>query len=219
MSDTSLLAKGFADLMAQVITIEGTKKPGTGMYPNLHTVDDTLLLNWRVKARNLIVKACGKDSEHYITFEKYENPRGMTKSHGMMQNLKAVFLAAKEDYEGGYLNSVRSLIHAEVFDSELEQASELLTTGYKIPAAVIAGIVLETTLRQMCDDRKMVIGKMDKMNADLTKVGAYNLLIQKKITALADIRNSAAHSHSENFTDTDVADMISQIRDFLSKQL
>jgi hypothetical protein len=35
----------------------------------------------------------------------------------------------------------------------------------------IAGTVLETTLRQMCLDKQIAIGKLDKMNADLAKAG------------------------------------------------
>jgi hypothetical protein len=30
-----------------------------------------------------------------------------------LKDLKAVFLAAKEDYEGGYITSIRALIQAE----------------------------------------------------------------------------------------------------------
>ena len=36
--------------------------------------------------------------------------------------------------------------------------------------------------------------------------------MQKRITALADIRNNAAHGHPEQFRDNDVSDMISYVR-------
>lgn len=136
-----------------------------------------------------------------------------------MKELRAIFIAAKEDYEGGYINSIRNLVQAEVFDSELDQARELLSSGYRLPAAVVAGTVLETTLRQMCSDRNITTGKLDKMNADLVKSGAYNTLMQKKITALADLRNKAAHGRSDEFSPHDVSDMISQVRDFVRDQI
>jgi hypothetical protein len=158
--------------------------------------------------------ACGRESEHYKDFEKYEKPTGFVTNYETMKHLKAIFLAAKEDYEGGYLNSVRNLVQADVFDSELDQASELQAAGYKLPAAVVAGVVLETTLRQMCIDRNIPVAKLDKMNADLAKTGIYNSLVQKQITALAGIRNSAAHGRPDEFTDADVSNMISQIRAF-----
>ncbi|UTM59106.1 hypothetical protein L4174_020550 [Photobacterium sp. CCB-ST2H9] len=56
---------------------------------------------------------------------------------------------------------------------------------------------------------------MDKMNADLTKAGIYNSLQQKRITAIAGIRNSAAHGNHDEFSRDDVRVMISDIERFL----
>jgi len=103
-----------------------------------------------------------------------------TTNHEIFLKLRAVFEAAKEDYEGGYLNSLRLLIQAEVFDSELEQASELLASGYTPAAAVTAGIVLEAGLREWCVDKGIPIGKLDKMNSDLAKADAYNKLCKNR---------------------------------------
>jgi hypothetical protein len=57
------------------------------------------------------------------------------------------------------------------------------------------------------------------MNADLVKAGVYNKLNQKRITTLADIRNSAAHGKPDEFTDQDVSDMIRDVNQFLSNHL
>lgn len=133
--------------------------------------------------------------------------------------MKAVFLAAREDFEGGYLSSVRTLVQAEMFDSELEQAEELLKGGYVTAAAVIAGVVLETALRELCDRSSIAHGKLDKMNADLAKAGIYSKLVQKRITTLADIRNSAAHGKPEEFTEQDVSAMLQDVCRFLTDYL
>ena len=55
--------------------------------------------------------------------------------------------------------------------------------------------------------------------ADLAKAGTYHLLVQKRITAIADIRNNAAHGHPERFTAKEVEDMISYIEGFLADYL
>ena len=52
------------------------------------------------------------------------------------------------------------------------------------------------------------------MNADLAKAGVYNLLKQKQITAIADLRNKAAHGQG-GFTTEDVEDMIRNVRRFM----
>jgi len=133
--------------------------------------------------------------------------------------MKAVFMAAKEDFEGGYLTSIRSLVQAEVFDSELEQAEELVKSGYVVAAAVIAGVVLETALRELCDRSEISYGSLNKMNADLTKAGVYNKLVQKRITALADIRFCAAHGKLAEFTTQHVSTMIRDVGGFLADHL
>jgi hypothetical protein len=53
------------------------------------------------------------------------------------------------------------------------------------------------------------------MNADLAKAGAYNSLVQKRITTLADLRNKAAHGRFSEFSDKDVEQMILQVRSFM----
>ena len=63
------------------------------------------------------------------------------------------------------------------------------------------------------------MGNLDKMNAELAKAGTYHLLVQKRITAIADIRNNAAHGHPELFADKDVQDMISYIEGFIAEYL
>ena len=220
MSGISIIARRFAELLEQADAVAATKHLERSDYTGeTQEIDRTLLLNWKVKVRNLLGIACGAESEHYRQFEASAQPSMVRTSLGELVELRAVFEAAKEDYDGGYLNSVRNLVQAEVFDSELDQARALLNGGYSSPAAVVAGVVLETALRQLCIDRQIPIGKLDKMNADLAKAGVYNLLKQKQITALADIRNNAAHGHPEQFTDRDVATMIASVESFLADHL
>ena len=59
--------------------------------------------------------------------------------------------------------------------------------------------------------KNLDFGKLDKMNADLAKAGQYNTLVQKRITALAAIRNSAAHGDHKAFSKDEVASMIDEV--------
>jgi len=219
MAVTPLLTQRFTELAAQFGAVEATKRHARSALMEGVYIDNGLFLGWKVKARDLISNICEKESGYYKDFEKHEMAYVGATNHEILLKLKSIFLAAKDDYEKGYLNSIRNLVQAEVFDNELEQATELLNSNYKLPAAVVAGVVLETTLRQMCIDKGIVPGKLNKMNDDLAKAGAYNSLLQTRITALAAIRNSAAHGHSDEFSEKGVADMISQVRDFVEDQL
>ncbi len=208
----------FEELLKQAEAVDASKKTerteyGTGTY-----VDQNTLLNWEVKVRHLLSSVCGPDSQHFTLFLEAEKPRSYTTNYELFQKMSAVFLAAKEDYEGGYLHTIRNLIRADVFANELEQAEELLASSYYTAAAVIAGVVLETRLRQLCEDRGLPSGKLDKMNADLAKADVYNKLTQKQITALADVRNRAAHGEA-GFDSSDVVNMLRDVQNLLVDRL
>ena len=213
------LSERYDQLDAELPIIILTIQRRSGDWGDYEVMDDELALTWKVKAKNLLVITCGKESQHYKEFIEAEKFHTHESSSDPFRRIKAVFNAAKDDYQGGYLVSVKNLIQADVFDSELEQAQELLVSGYKLAAAVIAGVVLETALRDLCTKETINIGKLDKMNADLAKTGVYNKLQQKRITALADIRNSAAHGKAEEFVEDDVKRMIEEIEQFLAIQL
>ena len=213
------LSDRFDQLLAELPTIEATIRQRRGEFGDYTEMNEELALTWKVKAKNLLVAACGKESQHYQEFIEAEKLHSFESKSDALKRMKSVLIAAMDDYKGGYLISIKNLIQADVFDSQLEQATELLSSGYKLAAAVIAGVVIETALRDLCVREGLATGKLDKMNSDLAKAGIYNKLQQKRITALADIRNSAAHGKPDEFTDADVSNMIRDAEQFLSVQL
>jgi hypothetical protein len=216
---TADFGRRFHELHEQADAIEASKRMESPEYGfRGYRINENDLLNWKVKVRHLLSSVCGSDSQHFTQFVASEEAKMMTTNHEIFLRLRAVLMAAKEDYEGGYLNKLKLLVQSDVFDSELEQANELLASGYTTAAAVIAGVVLETGLREMCSDKALSIGPLDKMNVDLAKAGAYNKLAQKQITALADIRNSAAHGRADQFSKDDVANMIKEVQRILASR-
>jgi hypothetical protein len=210
----------FDDLYAESSDIEKSEYfVRTSSFTNERYVDTEKLKIWAVKGANLIGSACGKQSEHYQEWSA-TTPVGSSDHHlNTFKRLRGILAAARDDYNGGHLSSFRSAVQAEVFSNELEQARELLDKGYKAPSAVIAGVVLETSLRELCDRVGIPHGKLDKMNADLAKASTYNLLHQKRITALAQIRNDAAHGNWDQFDNADVKAMIADVERFLADYL
>lgn len=217
-----VIQRRFSELSDQLTLLMCSRQvKHSDYYGSYEEVDPEKFLNWCVKARSLIGRACGLDSEHYKALVKAETLPGAFahSNYEILKQLRAVFAAAREDFEGGYLVSIRNLVQVEIAGSELDQARELHRSGYISAAAVVAGVVLETTLRTLCDSRGVPHGKLDKMNADLAKAGEYNSLIQKRITALAAIRNSAAHGNVADFTASDVSSMIEDIERFTQESL
>ncbi len=131
--------------------------------------------------------------------------------------------ALRRDYDEGFLSSVQGLIRAELFADFLEMAAHLLEQGYKDPAAVLIGGVLEEHLRTLCIVRSIPISisgrpkRADAMNTELAAAGTYNKLDQKNVTAWLDLRNKAAHGEYMQYTSDQVATMLSGVREFAAR--
>src|ERR1017187_5929264 len=152
-----------SELYAETSAIEESQYlVGTSSFSSEMFVDGEKLKVWSVKTANLLGNACGKQSEHYQQWAASSPPGSANNKLSQFRRLRAILAAARDDYEGGYLTSFRSIVQAEVFSNELDQARELLNKSYKAPSAVIAGVVLETSLRELCDRNGIAHGKLDK---------------------------------------------------------
>ncbi|WP_334187104.1 DUF4145 domain-containing protein [Noviherbaspirillum sp.] len=180
-------------------------------------IDVQLANQWLTSRLSLLSRVFGEGSVHYQRindqFPSYPKWANVEQAFG-------VLLAAKDDYESESLFSVKKLVEAELFDEFLAQAEHLLETGYFQPAAVVAGSVLEDGLRKLCQANAIPLPdnpKLDWMNSELAKNGVYTKLVQKRITSIADLRNSAAHGKWDEFEKSDVQAMVRDIRDFMAK--
>ena len=121
----------------------------------------------------------------------------------------------------------KGLVAAELFADFLEMADHLLELGYKDPAAVIIGSVLEEHLRQLCsansidiefeNNEGLIPKKADRLNSDLAKENVYSKLDQKAVTMWLDLRNKAAHGKYDEYTSEQVANMYSGITEFMAR--
>ncbi|MGB3365783.1 MAG: hypothetical protein WBB48_13500 [Thermodesulfobacteriota bacterium] len=143
------------------------------------------------------------------------------------QVLRGCLSNMRDEIEAGLTQSIRELIHGDLFSDFIEMSEHLLNEGYKDAAAVIAGSTLEAHLRQLCIKYEVDIEyehngdikpkKADKINSDLTKAEVYSRGDQKNVAAWLDFRINAAHGHYEEYTDEQVAIIITAIRDFITR--
>ena len=186
-----------------------------------HFVDDELFHAFRSASLSFLAMTFGKDHIHYDEFNsKADRPKPHCVKTG-----RGILSAAREELAGGWLTTTKGLISAEIFSDFLEMAQHLLGEGYKDPAAVMAGSVLEEHLRQLCQKHGISTEitkqgrpqpkKADALNADLTKKQVYNRLDQKNVTAWLDLRNKAAHGKYEDYTKEQVSLMLQSLSDFM----
>lgn len=154
-------------------------------------------------------------------------------SEGSPYELKGLISGVKSDYESGMLQSIEEMIETNVVNDYFLQAEQLLAKGKTgpyshVPAAVLAGAVLEDALRRLCLRQNPPI-KVKKPKGDyktlnplieeLKAVNVYNELRAKQLGSWADIRNAAAHGRFSEFTRQDVEQMLNGIEVFLADYL
>jgi len=193
--------------------------PSDDSYRHPEQVD---YIRFRTESLNLIRRACGETSDHYRELRKIADGGDTSLNSYYYRDCFAIVQAASKDYENGLLFDVRALVAAELFVDFLDQAKHLCENGFYVPAASLTGAVLEDGLRRLSISKGIAIPdstKIDKLNVDLARDGIYSKLVQKNITAYADIRNNADHGHFDKFSRQDVEAMISWVGRFLAEHL
>ena len=136
------------------------------------------------------------------------------------EKLQGIVQSLRDDFVAGRMQNFRELVHADLFSDFLDMAEYFLEEGYKDSAAVMAGGVLEEHLRKLATKQGIVLPpkpKLDVMNTDLKKAGAYGKNEQKQVTAWAGIRNDAAHGNYANYTVEEIRVMVMGIRGFITR--
>lgn len=162
-------------------------------------------------------------SQYYDSVDKLIQQYGPD-GHGAIAPAVGVLSALREAYSSGYSKRFAELVHAELFGDFLEMSEYLLDEGFKDPAAVIAGSVLEEHLRQLCVKNGIDINslggkpkKADQLNTDLAGQNVYSKLDQKSITGWLDLRNKAAHGKYNEYTKEQVVILLTSIQNFMAR--
>ncbi len=172
------------------------------------------------RSKNILNQLC---PDNQIFLEKVE-----AVSRDNIERLIGKLRAAQLDLTAGILPLERQL-QGKIAIDLMEQAEQLLAEGIPgahehIPAAVLAGAVLEQFLRMLCTRQSPPISlNLDNGNFktlailvnDLEVVGFYNAVEKKQLKVWIEIRNAAAHGHFKQFTREQVNDMIEGVKRFI----
>lgn len=187
------------------------------------TVNSELFSEFRTSSLSFILNLYGGKHPFYNGFEQTVRTSRLSE----VQRGRGILKAIKSEIDGGWFTTLKGLVSAEIFVDFLEMAEHLLKEGYKDPAAVVIGTVLEEHLRQLCGKNgitvenekagKNVAKKADLLNVELAGVGVYNKLDQKSVTAWLGLRNDAAHGKYDEYNKVQVELMLQAVTDFLSR--
>lgn len=170
---------------------------------------------WATSAQNLIRAVFGEASPHCSNFSSlYEKCSG---TDYQVAALNAVFMSAKDDFEGGYIFDVEMRVSGEVFGDFVALARQSLSEGHKDVAAVLACAALEDALKRFAVANGLSVSDktmqevVNALKSSGLVVGAQKSLLD----AMPRIRNLAMHADWSKLSEPDVSSVIGFVEQFL----
>ena len=129
----------------------------------------------------------------------------------LFQQQLAIVKAVKSRFESS-LFDIRQLVQADLFDSELEAAKDLVKHGFLRAAGAVAGVVMETHLAQVCDNHGITVRKRNPTIADfndaLKNADVIDTPQWRSNQHLGDIRNLCDHKKDAEPTREQANDLV-----------
>jgi hypothetical protein len=146
-----------------------------------------------------------------VTRSHYEKVVGPEAAIPQFQQQLNILKSIKRRFESS-LFDIKQLVQADLFDSELDIASELNKKGFTRGAGAVAGVVLESHLSQACDNHKIKVTKKNPTINDFNQLLKDNEVIEmptwRFIQHLADLRNLCDHKKKRDPKTEDIDELI-----------
>jgi len=130
----------------------------------------------------------------------------------MALNVQLAIVSTAQKRLRSRLADLKGVLQAELFDSELEAASELAKKRHLRAGGAVAGVVLERHLAKVAADRKVAIRKahptISDLNDPLKNAGVYDVPTWRRIQHLADVRNVCDHFKGREPSADEVEELI-----------
>ncbi|WP_085465162.1 hypothetical protein [Mesorhizobium australicum] len=114
------------------------------------------------------------------------------------------------------LYDIKTLVHADILDDEIQAAEELNKKGFQRGAGAIAGVVLEGHLTAVCERHNVSLRKKEPAISDLNDALKSADVIEtatwRFIQHLGDLRNKCDHKKQTDPTKAEVDELIEGVR-------
>jgi hypothetical protein len=131
-------------------------------------------------------------------------------AHKLLRQTGIVAAAAQS--ARSVLRDLRAELQAEILDSDVAAARELMKAGHLRSAGVVCGVALEAHLGAVAERRGVPLKKKDPSIADyndaLKGANAYDTPVWRFIQRLGDIRNLCGHKKDRDPTRDEAEDLI-----------
>lgn len=191
--------------------------------PERHHLPKERFHEWRAKLLSALTAVVPEGHINRTQIEAFPRWRA---DEDLLTFMLATLRAVISDFAHGMYDDTFLMIRAQVAADFLEQAQVLLDDGYYIPAAVLAGAVLEDALRKLSLAHGLsVVTKnnkpktLDPLISDLAKSGQIATPKAQELRSWAALRNAAAHGKPDEVEPEAVRRMITGVAGFVGDHL
>lgn len=129
----------------------------------------------------------------------------------------AILKAVSSRFESS-LFDIKQLVQADLFDSEIAAARELLRKGFIRASGAVAGVVLEKHLAQVLDNHNISSRKKSPTINDMNELLKNNDVIDipswRQIQRLGDLRNLCDHNKEREPNKEEVEELLNGVEKF-----
>jgi hypothetical protein len=166
-----------------------------------------------------VERIAGRNSEYYGQLVNIPAGKRIILQPEIPAAAHGAVLALRSAIDTGLLTRLETIVRANVYDDMLSQADELLKSSYDVAAMVLVGAVLEQHLQKLCSAHALSwkgAGSLSKYN-DLLRQVLYDQVTWRRIQAIADLRNHAAHGEIDLVKADEVSDALKYVTRVLSE--
>jgi hypothetical protein len=168
------------------------------------------------EAISLLASVYGKDNLHYRRIIHFYNEGHLN----ALEKTEGLLVGTKSNLESGLLDDLRSQVLIDIKSDFLESARALLEAGQKDPAAVLACIVLEDSLKRLVIKSNMeaAIDKEMSVTAGLLlRARVIEKSTNQSIQNFKNLRNAALHAQWHEVSAESVGHLLSFLPMFIEK--
>lgn len=224
----SLIVEG-ESIKQAVVTIPGEYYDDafrkTHQRPPTQKMDWGRVVKWKTNCTSLLEQVIPLNSNHRNAIAAFQRINAADQLAWGINTLRGL----ADDLKNGFLGNLSAQIESLIACDYLGQAENLLNEGQRgiydhVPAAVLAGAVLEKALRTLCEQQVPPIPILTAKGEpktlaplidDLKRASLYNEAKAKQLRAWAAIRNHAAHGEFDKFNRSDVEQLLQGVKNLL----
>jgi len=183
------------------------------------SVDHRKFQEWATSCLNLLQRVFGERSAHYRNFHAVYSKIINIAYQESFDKCRAIMQAAREDFQAGYQFELQGFLSYAVLEYLAKRSREFMRRGEKETACVLAGVLLESALKELCKRKGLPEQGVAQMNENLYKKGVYRVGVRQRVTDWCCMWEDMLRCYGDKYRMIDIEEMLRGVERFIEREL